>query len=113
MEAKLNVWIEEGGEVVLSLWRVRLLEAVARTGSINAAASEMDVHFRTAWEKIREMEARLGYPLVETQTGGAGGGGSSLTPAATDLIDRFHLLTAGLDETIDQRFQRLFPAATP
>ena len=108
MEAKLNVWIEQEGEVVLSLWRVRLLEAVARTGSINAAATEMGVHFRTAWEKIREMETRLARPLVESQTGGAGGGGTTLTPEARELVARFHALTDRLDTLLVERFERCF-----
>lgn len=108
MEAKLNVWIEQDGEVVLSLWRVRLLEAVDRTGSINAAAAEMGVHFRTAWEKIKEMEARLGLSLVESQTGGHGGGGTALTPEARRLLTRFHALTEGLNTLLAERFQILF-----
>lgn len=108
MDAKLNIWLEQDGEVVLSLWRVQLLEAVDRTGSINAAAAEMEVHFRTAWEKIKQMEARLGMPLVESQTGGVGGGGTALTPEARRLLTRFHSLTEGLDALLDERFQALF-----
>ena len=34
-----NFWVERNGEVVLSEWRVALLEAVAETGSISAAAA--------------------------------------------------------------------------
>ncbi|RMF03909.1 MAG: molybdenum transporter, partial [Chloroflexi bacterium] len=35
MQQKSNFWIEKDGKVVLSLWRVRLLEAVQETGSIS------------------------------------------------------------------------------
>ena len=38
MEPRLNVWIEHNGTVVLSEWRVRLLEAIDQTGSISRAA---------------------------------------------------------------------------
>ena len=35
---RVNLWLERDGNVVLSLWRVRLLEALAETGSISGAA---------------------------------------------------------------------------
>lgn len=90
------------------MWRVRLLEAIAETGSISAAASKMGVSYRRAWEKIHECEERLGVKLVDTQTGGEGGGGSQLTPVATDYIRRFRKFTAGLNDLVLKRFQENF-----
>ena len=108
MQPKANFWIEEDGKVVLSAWRVRLLEAISETGSISAAASRMDISYRRAWDKIHESEERLGVKLVDTQTGGVGGGGSELTPTAQDYIQRFHEFTAGLNELVAQRFRQHF-----
>ena len=108
MQAKANFWIEKEGLVVLSSWRVELLEAIAETGSITAAASKMDISYRRAWDKIHESEERLGAKLVETQVGGVDGGGSQLTSTATDYIQRFHGFTAGLNELVVQRFQEFF-----
>jgi molybdate transport system regulatory protein len=110
MQPKANFWIEHEGKVVLSDWRVRLLEAIAETGSISAAASRMGVSYRRAWDKIHECEERLGVKLVETQTGGAGGGGSALTPLALDYISRFRNLTTGLNEIVAVRFRETFPS---
>jgi molybdate transport system regulatory protein len=109
MQAKANFWIERDGKVALSSWRIRLLEAVGETGSISAAASRMGVSYRRAWDKIHECEERLGVKLVETQTGGSGGGGSQLTPAALDYIQRFHHFADGLNEVMLVRFQEHFP----
>jgi molybdenum-dependent DNA-binding transcriptional regulator ModE len=53
-----NFWIEKDGKVVLSEWRVALLEAVEQTGSINAAAAQQGVPFRVAWRKIQEEVAQ-------------------------------------------------------
>ena len=108
MQPKANFWIEKNGEVVLSSWRVELLEAVAETGSISAAATQMKISYRRAWEKIHESEERLGQRLVETQTGGSGGGGSQLTAEAEDYIQRFREFTAGLNRSIQQRFNESF-----
>lgn len=108
MRARANFWIEEEGQVVLSTWRVRLLESVAETGSISAAASNMGISYRRAWDKIHQSEERLGVKLIETQTGGVGGGGSQLTAEAEDYVKRFHEFTAGLNELIAQRFREHF-----
>lgn len=108
MRARWNLWVERKGEVVLSTWRIRLLEAIAKSGSISAAAMEMDVPYRLAWERIHEMEKRLKLTLVDTSIGGAGGGGAQLTPVAKELIERFHAFADGLDQEVDARYKVAF-----
>jgi molybdate transport system regulatory protein len=106
---RLKVWLEgEDGLVTLSDWRVSLLEAVGRHGSLVAAARALKVPHRTAWQRLHEMEERLGTRLVETSSGGAAGGASHLTPAAEDLVRRFVALRAGLDEQVAERFRAQF-----
>ena len=108
MRARANFWIEKQGQVVLSMWRVQLLQAIVETGSISAAAEKMNISYRRAWDKIHESEERLGVKLVETQTGGVDGGGSQLTSAGQDYVERFHQFTAGLNELVAERFQMYF-----
>lgn len=59
--------------------KARLLELVAETASLRQAAAAMEMSYRQAWLLIQAAEAAFGEPLVETATGGAGGGGSKLT----------------------------------
>jgi molybdate transport system regulatory protein len=108
MEPKVNLWIEIDGQVVLSRWRVELLKAIAETGSISSAADRMGVPYRRAWQKIHEMEERLGATLLETQTGGSGGGGAHLTQAAQDYITRFQQFSEGIDLYVQRHFQEAF-----
>ena len=103
-----NIWIEREGQVALSGWRVALLEAVAATGSISAAAEQMEVPYRVAWRKIKEMEQGLGVTLLQTRIGGPDGGGAELTPVAQAYIRRYHALSDGLDDWIKQRFAAVF-----
>jgi len=106
---RLKVWLEaDDGLVTLSDWRASLLEAVQRHGSLVAAARELNVPHRTAWQRLHEMEERLGARLVDTSSGGAAGGASRLTPAAEDLLRRFTALRAGLDEQLAERFRAQF-----
>jgi molybdate transport system regulatory protein len=108
LKPRFNLWLENEGEVALSRWRVGLLEAIQRTGSISAAAEELKVPYRRAWERLHEMESRLGFPLVDTLVGGATGGGANLTPEADELIRKFHAFADGLESEIEQRYHQAF-----
>ncbi len=108
MQPRYNLWLEVDGEVTLSLWRAELLRAVAVTGSISAAAVQLGVPYRTAWQKIHEMETRLGCKLVETQTGGRHGGGARLTPIAEEYLDRFTRFAADMERFVADAFEANF-----
>ncbi len=105
---RANYWAEIDGEVVLSEWRVQLLQAIDAAGSISGAAHQLDIPYKLAWERIHEMEARLGQPLVDAQAGGAGGGGATLTPLAREYVRRWHEFHQGLEALIAQRFAAAF-----
>lgn len=105
-----NLWIERNERVVLSRWRVELLEAIETTGSISAAAERLGVQYRLAWERLEEMEEGLGLRLVERHVGGAHGGGATLTPTGQDLIARFNRFAAAMDDSLRAEFGRYFPA---
>ena len=93
-----NIWLEtEEGDVAFSRWRMELLESVDREGSISAAAKAMNIQYRLAWQRIHEMEERLGFPLVQTTVGGRGGGGAQLTPEARILIEHLGEMFAAID----------------
>jgi molybdate transport system regulatory protein len=108
LEVRSKLWIEVDGEVVLSDYRAALLEGIERTGSLARAAEELKVPYRTAWQRLKESEERLGFRLVESQSGGAEGGGSVLTPAARELLRRYRDLSQGLDQLVDDRFRKTF-----
>jgi len=75
---------------------------------ITAAAEAVDVPYRRAWEKLKEMEKRLGLSLLETEVGGAGGGGARLTAEAEELVARFLEFSNGFEAEVETRFERAF-----
>jgi molybdate transport system regulatory protein len=103
-----NLWAEANEQVVLSPWRVRLLEAVEATGSIRAAAASMNVTYDLAWHRIDEMETALGVGLVDRQRGGPKGGCANLTSLGCELVARFKLFEAQAGALIDERFREVF-----
>ena len=108
MEPRVKLWLEIDDQIVLSDWRVSLLQAIERTGSLTRAAEALDVPYRTAWHKLKQMEHRLGVRLVESHSGGAEGGSSRLTPTAHRLIERYMQFAAGLRQEVDARFAAAF-----
>ena len=58
----------------------RLLCSVEKTGSLRAAAMEMEMAYSKASKLLKQAEANLGFPLTIRSTGGKDGGGSILTP---------------------------------
>jgi molybdate transport system regulatory protein len=108
MQPHMNVWIEHNGVVVLSEWRVQLLEMIDQTGSISRAAEKMKVTYHRAWEKLHEMEEGLGFKLVNAQVGGVHGGGAELSDKGRELIQKFRAFDRGLSDEIEQRFASAF-----
>jgi molybdate transport system regulatory protein len=108
MQVRTKIWIEQDGAVMLSDWRVALLEAVEATGSLAEAARQMDVPYRTAWQKLKALEDRWGLALLDTASGGADGGASRLTPQAQELVRRFRQITAGVQDEAAARFAAAF-----
>ncbi len=108
MQPKFNLWIENDGVVVLSAWRVTLLETIEAAGSISAAAEKLNIPYRRAWEKVKEIEAGLGVKVVDTAVGGKGGGGARLTPVGRKAIAQFRQFSAGFDTEVAKRYRAAF-----
>lgn len=104
-----RILIERGEEVVLSEWRVELLETIDVHGSLSQAAAALNIPNRTAWERVRDSEARLGVRLLESESGGSVGGGSRLTPEGRDLCQRFRRIANGVHAVISDCFGIEFP----
>jgi molybdate transport system regulatory protein len=109
MEPRLKVWVEsDQGRIVLSDYRVRLLEAVAASGSLAEAASQMGLSYRRAWGKIREIETNLGFKLVESVVGGSGGGSSRLTGDGERLVRQFRDFRRSITREAARQFAASF-----
>ena len=80
------------GALALGPGKVALLEAIAQTGSITAAARKLGMSYRRAWVLVDETNRCLIRPAVRTASGGARGGGTTLTPTGDELVRRYRLL---------------------
>ena len=109
---KSKIWIEDDeGKMVFGTGRLRILIAIEEHGSILGASKAMGMSYRAVWGKIKSTEQRLGKPMLQKQTGGAHGGGSTLTPFGRTLIERFRQLEDLTRSTADAIFRGVFAEA--
>ena len=88
---KGEIWLDTG-ERPFAREQVDLLEAIASTGSISAAAKRAGISYKTAWDRLDAMNNLAGRALVERSAGGARGGGTCLTPYGEQMLAGFRVL---------------------
>lgn len=64
-----------------------LLAAIGQVESISAAAREVGLSYKAAWDAVDAMNNLSGQPLVERVVGGKGGGGTRLTDHGRRLVE--------------------------
>lgn len=110
LEPRIKLWVEKDGRLALSDYRVQLLRHIAETGSLAEAAQRMGLSYRRAWGKVREIEENLGVKLVESETGGVGGGGSHLTSQGERLVALYARFRRAMERDLGKEFQEVFDA---
>ena len=80
--------------------RIALIEAVAETGSIAAAARRVGLSYRAAWDAVQVLNNLFAEPLVVAVPGGAKGGEASVTPQGAQVVASFRLMEEGLRRTV-------------
>ena len=110
LEPRIKLWVEKDGRLALSDYRVQLLRHIDETGSLAEAAQRMRLSYRRAWGKVREMEANLGARLVRSEVGGAGGGGSRLTPEGERLVALYARFRRAMESDLGKEFREVFDA---
>lgn len=86
---RLTVRVDFGSDRALGPGKIRLLEAIRKTGSISRAGRSLGMSYRRAWLLVDELNRCFREPAVTTQPGGARGGGAVLTPFGRALIEKY------------------------
>ena len=89
-------------KVSLSNKQVELLRAVKEAGSITAAARLAGISYKTAWDRIDDMNNMSRQPLVLRKPGGKGGGGSRLSRHGEALLAGFDRLRSQHHEFVNR-----------
>jgi len=66
--------------------KARLIAAIEATGSISAAARQMGMSYRRAWQLVEAINSSFNRPVVITAVGGKRGGGAEVTPFGREIL---------------------------
>ncbi len=81
--------LKRGALARVGLDRIALLEAVARLGSISAAARAVGLSYKGAWDGVQALNNLFDQPLVSAAPGGRTGGMAEVTPRGQAVIRAF------------------------
>ena len=87
--AQFRLRIVRGEDIAVGPGKIDLLEAIAATGSITAAARRLGMSYRRAWLLVDTMNRCFKKPVVDAETGGTRGGGTQLTAVGVETLQRY------------------------
>jgi molybdate transport system regulatory protein len=108
---KLSIIFESGARI--GPGKAALLESVRETGSISAVARDMGMPYKRAWMLLDSMNRAFKEPVIEAATGGARGGGATLTAFGADVLERYRRMLAAAEAAAVDDIAVLARAALP
>jgi len=99
--ATIRIRIAYGENIAIGQGKADLLEAIGRSGSISAAARELDMSYRKAWILMDEMNQSFKSPVVVAAKGGPKGGGAQVTELGREALTRFREIQAKASAAIE------------
>lgn len=107
VDVRFRLRITRGDEIVVGPGKVELLEAVARDGSITAAAKALGMSYRRAWLLVDTMNRNFRAPVVSAGAGGRQGGGATLTALGAEVVARYRRIEATASHAAADDLRRL------
>ena len=93
-----------GSSVAIGPGKAALIEAIDRTGSISAAARDMGMSYRRAWDLVDIMNRCFRRDLVTTATGGSG---ARVTAFGRDILARYRAMEETAQASIEKEMTGL------
>ena len=101
--------LDDNNEKFFGEGPARLLHSIEKTGSLRAAAMSMEMAYTKALKLIRNAEKAMGVPLIRRSVGGKDGGGSSLTEAGKELLQRYEAYRDACIQANSKLYLEFFP----
>jgi len=102
---KFKIWLETAdGKGILGDGKWELLKLIREEGSLMAAVDKKGYSYRKTWNKLKDIEIKLGFKIMQKTRGGASGGSTVLTRDGEKLVAAFDNLHKNLDGLIKNAF---------
>jgi molybdate transport system regulatory protein len=106
-KTRLMLRVDFGPNRALGPGKIRLLEAVRKTGSISQAGRSLGMSYRRAWLLIDDMNRCFREPVVTAQPGGTRGGGAMLTAFGRKLVRSYRAIETEATAATEARLSDL------
>ena len=103
------IFTDDDGNKFFGEGPFRLLRHVEKTGSLRAAAMEMEMAYSKASKLLKQAETNLGFPLTTRCTGGKDGGGSVLTPEGKAWLRQYETYRNACVQANQALYRQFFP----
>jgi molybdate transport system regulatory protein len=105
LKLKSSQWIvDENDNIIIGEGRMKILEHVENTGSINQAAKMMKMSYKAVWSKIKYTEKHFNAKIVHSDKKT----GSRLTEEGKNLMEKYRTLKKKCLLADDKIFKDLF-----
>lgn len=102
---KSSHWIvNEDDKIIIGEGRMKILEHIESTGSINQAAKMMKMSYKAVWSKIKYTEKHLNAKVVHSDKKT----GSRLTREGKALLEKYRLVKKKCMMADDKIFNNIF-----
>jgi len=102
---KSSHWIvDENDNIIIGEGRMKILEHVENTGSINQAAKMMKMSYKAVWSKIKYTEKHLNTKILHSDKKT----GSRLTREGKALLEKYRILKKECMMADDRIFTNIF-----
>ena len=108
LQLRYKLWLEKEGEKVFGDGPIDILRRVERTGSLRKAAEEINMSYSQAWNLMKSLEKRLGFPLLKRRVGGERGGGSEVTAEARELMAKYEIFCQRAAQSLNSLYREVF-----
>ena len=106
LKPRFKLWLETDDGYVFGKGSFELLHGIQEKGNLMAIAKGLNMSYRHAWGIIKEIEEKLGEPILVTYRGGkVGGGGAKLTPTGEALLETY----LKFKSEVNQMFSKINP----
>ena len=108
VQLNYKIWLsDEQDKGILGDGKWRILKTIEEAGSLTAACKLLNLTYRRTWGDLKNIEQRLGFPLLEKSRGGKEGGASQLSPQGKKLVAAFDAFHQSVDGPIREAFENL------
>lgn len=105
LKLKSSQWIvDENDNMIIGEGRMKILEHVENTGSINQAAKMMKMSYKAVWSKIKYTEKHLNTKIVRSDRKM----GTRLTGDGKNLLEKYRALKKKCLMADDKIFKDIF-----